>query len=101
MSSNALGWVMSESEATHDDRLVLMCLGDRDEGDGSGDLLSLDSICRWTRLSHDDVVRSLHMLQIDGRLLLREDKRRPGVWRYQIVMEEPAREGKRRVEVLR
>lgn len=94
MSVRVLSWVLDNSEAPGNDRLVLIAIADEADDDGANAYPSIDRIARRARVNKRTTMRALERLEASGELVVD----RPLVTgrghhnRYAVVMGRPIEE---------
>lgn len=81
-------WVMYESEAKGNDRLVLLCIADEANDEGADAFPSVDLIALKARVNRSTVLRCLARLEGGGQLLVKrpETRGRGAFNRYVVTM---------------
>lgn len=69
-ASNFASWVFESSEATGNDRLVLLALAFAADDIGGGDIVDFDTCRRWTLLSQAEWERAIDNLINHRRLVV-------------------------------
>lgn len=89
MSIECTRWVWQHSRSRNSDRLVLLCIADFANPDGTGAYPSVGTIAAWTGLDERTVRYSLRYLELDLKeLAVVKGEGRHGTNRYQVLMSE-------------
>lgn len=88
MSVRVLSWVLDNSEAPGNDRLVLIAIADEADDDGTNSYPSIDRIARRARVNKRTTMRALERLEETGELVVQrpEVQGRGHHNRYGVVM---------------
>lgn len=71
MSVRVSAWVFDQSEATGNDRLILLALADEADDDGTNAYPSIERLARKARINRATTIRAIQRLEAAGELVVR------------------------------